>query len=159
MTTDSVPSPADLWMQAGQTWMDGWAALAGQPATGDGAPADPFRLWQRSFDQWLEGWSALFEQTLSRPETAEASGRLLDALLNIQKPLREQTATTMQYWLEFWNMPTRREQIRTAKQLNDVTDRLDEVQEQLWDLADRLADRTDDRNGVRPAVRETGGTR
>ena len=159
MTSDSVPSPADLWMQAGQTWMDGWAALVGQPATSDGPPADPIRLWQRSFDQWLEGWSALFEQTLSRPETAEASGRLLDALLNIQKPLREQTATTMQYWLEFWNMPTRREQIRTAKQLNDVTDRLDDVQEQLWDLADRLTDRTDDRNGVRGAPRETGGVR
>ena len=159
MTTDAVPSPADLWTQAWQTWMDGWAALAGQPATADAPPADPFQLWQRSFDQWLEGWSAFFEQTLSRPETAEASGRLLDAVLNIQKPLREQTATTMQYWLEFWNLPTRREQIRTAKQLNDVTDRLDEVQEQLWDLADQLAARADGRNGVQPAQRERGGAR
>jgi hypothetical protein len=136
---ESTPSPAQLWAQAFQTWASAWSALAGQPAQGGGAPADPIQLWNQALDRWIEGWSAFFEETLHTPEAAAAGGRLLDALLNVEKPLRERTAATMQYWLEFLNMPTRQDLIRVLSQLNEVNARLDELLERVEELSDRLA--------------------
>jgi hypothetical protein len=138
MTTETPPRPSDVWARAVRTWLDGWAALFGQGRRGDGTPADPFQLWQRAYDQWLEGWSVFFDQTLSTPEAAAASGRLLDAWLNIEKPLRERTAARMQYWLEFWNLPSRHDTIRLAAQLNDANLRLDELQVMVETLQDEL---------------------
>ncbi|MER3420840.1 MAG: hypothetical protein C4290_10095 [Chloroflexota bacterium] len=136
---ESTPSPAQLWAQAFQTWAGAWSALAGQSAQGEGAPADPIQLWNQALDRWIEGWSAFFEETLHTPEAAAASGRMLDALLNLEKPLRERTAATMQYWLEFLNMPSRQDLIRVLSQLNEVNARLDELLDRVEDLSDRLA--------------------
>src|SRR3712207_8676605 len=125
MPANATPQPSDLWTQAFKTWTDAWTALAGQPRSDDGTRTDPFALWQRSFDQWLSGWSALFEQTLSTPETAAAGGRMLDQILNIERPVRERTASTMQYWLQFLNMPSRNDLLRLSANLNDPNSRLD----------------------------------
>src|SRR3712207_6167882 len=141
MTTETMPSPATLWAEAGRDWTTAWAALPGQRGPDGETPADPFQLWRRGFDRWLAAWSAYFEQTLTTPAAARASGRLLDAALNVEKPLREQTATTMQYWLEFFNLPSRQDQLRSARQLNDLAARLDELQEQFEDVTDQLLDR------------------
>lgn len=143
MPSDTAPSPAQLWTQAMQTWTEAWtaAAPAGKAAVnGNAAPADPFALWRRASDQWLAGWTALLEGTFQTPEAAAASGRLLDNLLNIEKPLRERTAAAMEFWLEFFNLPSRGDLIRVATQLNDANARLDELQEQVENLSDEVTE-------------------
>lgn len=148
-----VPNPAEIWARALQTWTEAWTALAGSAA--GGAPAaDPFQIWRRSMDQWMEGWAAFFDQTLTTPEAAAAGGRTLDAMLNVEKPLRERTAATMQYWLEIMNMPTRRDLVRVLAQLNDANARLDDLQVQIETLSDQIAALTDAR-----APREQATTR
>ena len=136
MVADSTPQPAALWAQAFKSWTDAWSALAG--GAPGAAPADPFQLWRRSADQWLEAWTALMEQTFQNPQTVALSGRTLDSLLNVEKPLRERTTNAMAYWLEFWNMPSRTDLLRLAAQVNDANARLDELQVQLEDLSDRV---------------------
>jgi hypothetical protein len=158
MTTETTPTPAALWAEAGRDWTTAWTAFLGQPGRRDDAPPDAFLLWRRGFDRWLAGWSAYFEQTLTTPEAARASGRLLDAALNVEKPLREQTATTMQYWLEFFNLPSRQDQVRSARQLNDVSARLDELQVQFEDVTDQLLDRETSTARARAAA-NGGGAR
>ncbi len=150
---ERTPSPAQLWAQAFQTWASAWSALAGQPTSGEGPPADPIQLWNQALDRWIEGWSAFFEETLHTPEAAAAGGRMLDALLNVEKPLRERTAATMQYWLEFLNMPTRQDLIRVLSQLNEVNARLDELLERVEGLSDRLA-ALEQRRAAAPAAGE-----
>ena len=143
MPADTAPSPAQLWTQALQTWTEAWTAVipAAKPQTNGGAaPADPFALWRKASDQWLAGWSALLEGTLQTPEAATASGRLLDTMLNIEKPLRERTAAVMEYWLEFFNLPSRGDLIRVATQLNDANARLDELQVHVETLSDEVAE-------------------
>ena len=152
MANERSNEPAELWARSFRTWTEAWFALAGQPMGTDAAAQDPIQLWRRSFDQWLEGWSALFEDTLSTPEVAASSGRLLDALLNIEKPLRQQTATNMQVWLEFFNLPSRNELLRVATQLNDTNVRLDELQQQMEDVTDRLDSVTAGADGARRAA-------
>jgi hypothetical protein len=126
-----------------QTWTDAWTATAPAgkaQANGAAAPADPFALWRRASDQWLAGWTAFLEGTFQTPEAAAASGRLLDNMLNIEKPLRERTAATMEFWLEFFNLPSRGDLIRVATQVNDANARLDELQEQVENLSDEVTE-------------------
>ena len=134
---ESAPTPETLWSQAFQTWCDGWRAAAGAGEAG----ADPFQLWRRASDQWLAGWSAFLEGILQTPEAAVASGKLLDTILNVEKPLRERTASSMQYWLDFFNLPSKNGLVRVAAQLNDANARLDDLQEQFETLADEVAKR------------------
>jgi hypothetical protein len=122
--------------------------MSGVSANKEGQPAELIQLWRRSFDQWLEGWSALFEQTLTTPETAAAGGRALDSILNVEKPLRENTAEQMDKWLEFFNMPSRRDVLRLAAQVNDANARLDDLQVLIEDLSDQIAELTADRRRV-----------
>ncbi|MBI2760329.1 MAG: hypothetical protein HYX51_02745 [Chloroflexi bacterium] len=137
----AVPNPTEIWARAFQTWTEAWSSFAGA-ATGTAAPAagDPLQIWRKSMDQWMEGWTAFFEQTLTTPETAAAGGRALDAMLNVEKPLRERTAAQMQYWLEIMNMPSRRDLVRVLTQLNETNTRLDELQVQIEELGDRIAE-------------------
>ena len=157
MPANPAPQPSELWTQAFKTWTDAWMALAGQTRTDDGTRADPFALWQRSFDQWLSGWSALLDQTLSTPEAAAAGGRMLDQILNVERPVRERTASTMQYVLEFLNMPSRNDLLRLATNLNDTNARLDSLQQQLEDLQDQVREQSGPTAVSRPLITTTGG--
>ncbi|MGI8552018.1 MAG: hypothetical protein ACR2PL_14715 [Dehalococcoidia bacterium] len=140
MATNTTPGPSDLWAQALTTWTQGWQAAVGY-RTNAGAPSsDPFQLWRRSMDQWLSGWTAFLEGILQTPEAITLSGRMLDSILNVEKPLRERTTSRMQYWLEFLNLPSNNGLLRIAVQLNDANARLDELQEQVETLTDKLED-------------------
>ena len=149
MTTapGTVPTPAARWAEAVQSYLDGWAALLGPAATPDAPPPDPVALWRRAVDRWLEGWSLALDQSLGTPEAAAAGGRLLDARLNVEKPLREWMTQQMADWLEFVNLASYQEQVRAAKQLNDVNLRLDELRELVEALSDQLAALTGGRGG------------
>lgn len=139
MTTNTSTEPGALWARAITTWMEGWSAAAGLSPAANSATTDSVRLWQRSVDEWLGAWAVFLEDLFQTPETVAASGRFLDATLNIEKPLRERTAAAMQFWLEFLNMPTRNDLIRLARQVNDANARLDDLQEQIETLQDKLA--------------------
>lgn len=138
---EALPNPMEAWARAFRSWSESMGAalpaLPGVPAA-DGAAADPFTLWQKTYDQWVSGLTEAMEQNLSKPETAAAGGQMLDAMLNVEKPLREQTAATMQLWLEFMNMPSRRDLLRALVALNDANQRIDELQTQVEDLHDKI---------------------
>lgn len=138
---EALPNPIEAWSRAFRSWTEAMGAampaVSGTPAA-NGSPVDPFTLWQKTYDQWVGGITDALEQHLSKPETAAAGGQMLDALLNVEKPLREQTAATMQVWLEFMNMPTRRDLLRALVALNDANQRIDELQVQIEDLHDKI---------------------
>ena len=153
------PTPAARWAEAVQTYLEGWAVLLGPAGAPDAPPPDPVALWRRAVDRWLEGWSLYLDETLSTPEAAAAGGRLLDARLNVEKPLREWMTQQMADWLEFVNMASYQEQVRAAKQLNDVNLRLDELRELVEALADQVAALTagTTASAPRPVTARAGG--
>jgi hypothetical protein len=77
---------------------------------------------------------------LQTPEAAAISGRMLDAWLNIEKPLREQTAEAMEFWLGFFNLPSRSGLIDVAVQVNEANARLDELHDLVEALSDEVAE-------------------
>jgi hypothetical protein len=144
MPTDTASSPAQLWTQAFQTWAEAWTAAVPSPRSTakpqTSAPPDPIALWRRAYDQWLAGWTAFLEGMLQTPEAAAISGRMLDAWLNIEKPLREQTAEAMEFWLGFFNLPSRSGLIDVAVQVNEANARLDELHDLVEALSDEVAE-------------------
>jgi hypothetical protein len=140
MTSRNPPDFATAWRESWEEWARAWAGYAQPVPAGEKPPPTPSDAWKRSMDRWLGAWSAFLEETMNTPEFAALSGQTLNRVLDVQKPLRDQTEETMQRWLEAVNMPSRADTIRLARQLNDVNARLDELGDRLDDIEDALAE-------------------
>lgn len=140
MASSKPPDLATAWQQSWEEWTKAWAAMAQPPAEGEPKSATPTEAWKRSMDRWLTAWAAFMEETTSTPEFAAASGQALSRVLDVQKPMLDQTEAVMQRWLEIVNMPSRIDIVRLASQLNEIAARLDEMGDRLDEIQDALAD-------------------
>lgn len=140
MTSSNPPDFATAWRESWEEWARAWAGYTQPTPEGEKPPPTPTEAWKRSMDRWLASWSSLLEETTTTPQFAAASGQALNRVLDVQKPLRDQTEEAMQRWLEAINMPSRADIIRLARQLNDVNARLDELGDRLDDIQDALAE-------------------
>jgi hypothetical protein len=142
MTTSSNPPDfAAVWKDSFEEWARAWAGYTQPAAEGEKPPPTPSEAWKRSMDRWLGAWSAFLEETMNTPNFAAASGQTLNRMLDVQKPIRDQTEETMQRWLEAINVPSRSDFVRLARQLNDVNARLDAITDQLEEIQDALKER------------------
>lgn len=140
MTSSNPPDFATAWKDSWEEWARAWAGYTQPVAEGEKPPPTPSEAWKRSMDRWLSAWSGFLEESMTTPEFAAASGQALSRVLDVQKPLRDQTEETMQRWLEVVNMPSRSDVIRLARQINEVNARLDEIGDRLDEIGDALAD-------------------
>jgi Poly(R)-hydroxyalkanoic acid synthase subunit (PHA_synth_III_E) len=139
MTTSSNPPDfAAVWKDSFEEWAKAWAGYTQPMAEGEKPPPTPSEAWKRSMDRWLGAWSTFLEETMNTPNFAAASGQTLNRMLDVQKPIRDQTEETMQRWLEAINVPSRSDFVRLARQLNDVNARLDAISDQLEEIQDAL---------------------
>jgi hypothetical protein len=142
MTTSSNPPDfAAVWKDSFEEWARAWAGYTQPGAAGEKPPPTPSEAWKRSMDRWLGAWSTFLEETMNSPNFAAASGQTLNRMLDVQKPIRDQTEETMQRWLEAINVPSRADIVRLARQLNDVTARLDAISDQIEEIQDALKER------------------
>lgn len=142
MTMSNPPDFTEAWRQSWEEWSRAWTGLAastgGDTASATSTPT-PAEAWKRSMDRWLNSWSTFLEETMTRPEFAAGYGRTLDTMLNVQKPLREATESTMQRALDTLNMPSRHDIVRLAGQVNEVNARLDDLSDKVDEILDALA--------------------
>lgn len=138
MTTSNPPDFAEAWRQSWEEWARAWAGLTQPPAEGEKPAPSPAEAWKRSMDRWLSAWTGVLEDAGQRPEFAASSGQALNRMLDIQKPLRDQTEATMQRWLDALNMPSRADLVRLARQVNDVNARLDELGDRIEEILDAV---------------------
>lgn len=146
MTSSNPVNVFEIWQESWNDWVRAWTALAQPLAQAEPPPPTPGEAWKRSTDRWLNAWSTFLEDVTTRPSFATAAGQTLNRVLDVQKPLRQQTEAAMQRWLELLNMPSRADLIRLARQLNDVNARLDDLADQVEEIRDQLAEQ--------PAVEE-----
>lgn len=138
MTTSNPPDFARAWQESWEEWGRAWMALAQPAPEGEKPPPTPAEAWKRSMDRWLGAWAGFLEETTTTPAFAAASGQTLSRMLDVQKPVRDQTEAMMQRWLEAINMPSRADVVRLARQLNEITARLDELGDKVEEIQDRL---------------------
>lgn len=139
MTTNNPPDFTQAWQQSWEEWAKAWAQLAQPVPEGEKPGPTPAEAWKRSMDRWLGAWSGYLEAATTTPEFAKAAGQLLNRTLDLTKPVREGTETTMQRWLTAINMPTRHDLIRLAEQVNEVNARLDDLGDRIEEIADAVA--------------------
>ena len=157
MTTGSNPPDfVQVWQESWQEWLRAWTSLPEATPPGERPPPTPGEAWKRSMDRWLTAWSGFLEDRMSQPAFAAASGQALNRVLDVQKPLRDQTEATMQRWLEAMNMPSRGDLVRLARQINDVNARLDDLSDQLESIEDALAVLADQADTDGKSSRSTG---
>jgi hypothetical protein len=139
MTTSNPPDFARAWRESWEEWANAWAGMVQPTTEGEKPPPTPAEAWKRSMDRWLNAWSGYLEEMSTTPAFAAASGQTLNRVLDMQKPLRDQTEAAMQRWLEAINMPSRADIVRLARQLNEVNARLDELGDRVEELQDAVA--------------------
>jgi hypothetical protein len=139
VTNSNPANVLTIWQESWDDWMRAWTGLAQPLVQTEPPPPTPGEAWKRSMDRWLNAWSTFLEDVTTRPSFATAAGQTLNRVLDVQKPLREQTEATMQRWLEWFNMPSRSDLIRLARQVNEVNARLDDLGDRVEEIEDRLA--------------------
>ena len=158
MTTSNPPDFIKAWQESWEDWARAWTGLVQPVPEGEKPPPTPTEAWKRSMDRWLSAWGNFLEESMTTPAFAAASGQTLNRMLDVQKPLRDTTETAMQRWLQAVNMPSRADVVRLARQINDVTARLDELGDRLEAIEDALIVLTQGARGGRQIEEKNGPT-
>ncbi len=101
------------------------------------ARPDPFEMWRQLYDMNERAWQKAMEQTVTRPEFADASSKMLETILSAQRMVRD----SMRTYLETVNVPTR----------EDIA-RLGELVVNLEEKVDQILDRLDAMEAAKPAA-------
>lgn len=148
------PDPAQFWRQ----FMH-FGPAASAPFQGTG-PADPQVLaqWKRFLDDWIAAWSRALEQAMGTEAFAEALGRTLDQFLTVQGKARQAAERSTKAAVDALGLPSRDQVVGLSRQLMDLEDRFEALEDKLDALAARPAAAPADEQPRprRPARRKSG---
>ena len=120
-----TPDPLSFWKPAMEHGLQTWARIfATTPVT-----PDLMSQWKQFLDQSIEAWSKAFGQTMSTDAFAQAMGRSLDQWLTAYAPAKKIADQSIEGALQALNLPTRAQVSALAKQIMDLEDRLDRLED------------------------------
>jgi hypothetical protein len=121
------PDPFTFWRQFVDPSMSAWATLQGA------GPIDPgiLKQWKRFLDDWLAAWTRALEQAMGTDAFAQSLGKMLDRFLTVQGAAQEAARRTNKATLDALGLPSREQIIAISRQLADVEDRLEAIEDQV----------------------------
>jgi hypothetical protein len=168
----------ELWRRQFEEAAQAFARLAGQPPA---PPADPLAFWRPVLNQGLETWARLFAQTPVSPELAaqwkrfleqwidawsqalshamnteafaQMLGRSLDQWLVAQGPAKKAAEQSIDGALQTLNLASRSQLTSVARQVVELEERVERVEDGVAAVLRRLDDITRLLAGERPAER------
>ncbi|MBI4561917.1 MAG: hypothetical protein HY724_07705 [Candidatus Rokubacteria bacterium] len=162
MTEDSSTQALfDLWTRQIEEGTQAWAQLMGQavdpalfwrPFMDQGIAAwskllsqgpvtpDLLTQWKHFLDQWIAAWGKVLEQAMGTEAFAQALGRHLEQWLSVQAPLRKAADQATEATLSALGIPSRSQVVGVARQLVDLEDRIERLEDQLGALMSRMDD-------------------
>ena len=114
-------------------------AETGQAEEAANGRSDPFELWRQMYDANERAWQKAMEQTVSRPEFAEASNKMLETILSAQRTVRD----SMRTYLETVNVPTREDIARLGELVVNLEEKVDQIADRLDAIEAALAEKKD----------------
>ena len=130
-------SPADpiaFWRPVLNQGLEQWARLfAHTPLTPDLATQ-----WKQFMDQWIEAWSKALGQAMSTEAYAQTAGRFLDQWLVGQAPVKKATEQAIDQALATLNMASRSQLTAVAKQVVELDERLERIEDGIAAVLKRL---------------------
>ena len=111
-----------------------WARIfASTPVT-----PDLMSQWKQFLDQSIDAWSRALGQVMNTDAYAQAMGRSLDQWLTSYAPAKKASDQSIEATLQAFNLPTRAQVTSLAKQIMDLEERLDRLEDGIAAVLRRL---------------------
>jgi polyhydroxyalkanoate synthesis regulator phasin len=111
-----------------------WARIfASTPVT-----PDLMGQWKQFLDQTIEAWSKAFGQVMNTEQYAQAMGKSLEQWLVAYAPIKKQADQGIETALQALNLPTRAQVVSLSKQVMDLEERLDRLEDGISAVLRRL---------------------
>ncbi len=116
--------------QGFQTWA---RAFAQSPMT-----PDAMTQWKRLVDQAIEAWSQALGQVMGTEAFAQALGKTLDQFLVTSGPMKKAGDQSVEATLQALNLPSRTQVTGVAKQIVELEERIEALEDGLGTIMRRL---------------------
>src|SRR5215510_12080417 len=134
-TAPPPPDPAGFWWKPMfEQGLAQWARIFAQ------TPVTPelTAQWKQFLDQSIEAWSKALSQAMSTEAFAQLMGKTLDQWLVSQAPGKRMAEQSVETALQALNLPSRTQVAGVAKQIAELEDRLDRLDDAMGALGRRL---------------------
>src|SRR6267143_1274122 len=124
----------DLWRKQFEESAAAWTRMVGQaPLTPDLASQ-----WKQFMDQWIEAWSKALGQAMNTDAYAQMIGKFLDQWLVASAPMKKAAEQQIDQALQTLNMASRSQLTAVAKQIVELEERLERMEDTLGAILQRL---------------------
>lgn len=122
------------WKPMFELGIEQWARLFAQMPV----PPELVTQWKQFLDQSIEAWSRALGEAMSTEGFAQMMGRSLDVMLTAQGPVRKVAEQSVETTLQALNLPTRSQVAGVAKQIMELEDRIEQLEDMLAAALRRL---------------------
>ena len=126
--------PMTFWRPVMDQGVAAWSRIMG---LGPVSP-DLMGQWKQFLDQWIEAWSKALSQAMGTETFARALGQYLDQWLVAQGPVKKAAEQTMETMLQTFGMPSRAQVTAVARQLVELEERLERLEDSVRAVLKRL---------------------
>ena len=138
----STPQAAPMDPQAfWRPFMDQGMAAWSKVMTQGQAPPDLMAQWKQFLDQWIEAWSRVLGQAMNTESFAKLMGGSLENWLAAQAPLKKAGEQAVEQTLQGMNVASRTQLTSVAKQIVELEERLERVEDGIQAILKRLESR------------------
>jgi len=132
-----TPDPTAFWRPVLDQGVQTWARLFAQ------TPATPELLtqWKQFLDQWIEAWSKVLGQAMGTEQFAKLMGQSLDQFLVAQAPMKKAVDQQVEQALQALNLPSRSQVTGLAKQIVELEERIERIEDSIAAVLRRLPDK------------------
>jgi hypothetical protein len=126
--------PVAFWRPVLNQGLETWARMFAQtPVSPDLASQ-----WKQFLDQWIEAWSRVLGQAMNTEGFAQMMGRSLEQMLAAQAPMKKAGEQALDQVLVSLNLASRSQLTGVAKQIVELEERLERVEDGVQALLRRL---------------------
>jgi polyhydroxyalkanoate synthesis regulator phasin len=131
------PDPMAFWRPVLNQGLEQWARMFAQTPTSP----DVMTQWKQFLDQWIDAWSRVLGQAMSTESFAQHMGRSLETWLAAQGPVKKAGEQALEQTLQALNVASRSQLTSVAKQIVELEERLERVEEGIQAILTRLPPR------------------
>ena len=136
-TAAAMPDPMAFWRPVLNQGFDTWARLFAQ------APVAPDLMaqWKQFLDQWVDAWARALGQVMNTEAWAQMMGKSLDQWLVAQGPVKKVADQSLDGALQAFNLASRSQLTSVAKQIVELEERIERVEDGIQEILKLLAAR------------------
>jgi hypothetical protein len=126
-----------FWRPVLNQGLEQWARMFAQTP----ASADLMAQWKQFLDQWIEAWSRVLGQAMATENFAQLMGRSLEGWLAAQAPMKKAGEQALEQSLQALNLASRTQLTAVAKQVVELEERLERIEDGIAAVLKRLEDK------------------